>query len=102
MLGVMRNKVILQEYDDRWKEDYEKEKQKILKVCGDIILNIKHVGSTSVPGFIAKPLIDIAMTIEKRDREALIKNIEFLDYEFKEEIGPDDKLYFVKRINMQS
>ena len=103
MIGVPRNKVILNEYDEQWKKDFEDEKLRLLSVCGDKIITIEHVGSTSVPGLISKPLIDIALTFENKEKEEkLVEKFVSLNYEFIEDAGVEDRLFFVKRINGNS
>ncbi len=55
--------VILAEYDGAWPERYaalEKEIREVLRGEG---LLVEHVGSTSVPGLVAKPIIDIVLVV---------------------------------------
>lgn len=67
MLGVPKNSVELCPYDPSWKEEFEKEKKILKKVLGDYALDIQHVGSTSIPGLSAKPIIDIAVAVGSLD-----------------------------------
>ena len=46
-------------YDHTWPKLYEDEKNRILKVIGQKVVDIEHIGSTSIPGLGAKPIIDI-------------------------------------------
>ena len=62
----MRN-VIVMPYDSGWKQDFEDIKRELQKALGELALSIEHVGSTSVPGLSAKPIIDIDAVIEKED-----------------------------------
>lgn len=55
----MSHPVVIVDYDPEWPKIYEKEKQEILKVIGHMVRSIEHVGSTSIPGLGAKPIIDI-------------------------------------------
>ena len=50
--------VLIIDYDNRWPVIYEDEKQRILTVAGHKINGIDHIGSTSVVGLGAKPIID--------------------------------------------
>ncbi|MCR2045315.1 GrpB family protein [Anaerosalibacter massiliensis] len=103
MIGVPRNKVILSEYDKGWEKVFEEEKRKILNICGDNIMTIEHIGSTSIPGLIAKPIIDIALTFDNKEkRDKIIESIVSLSYEFIQETDVIDRLFFVKRINRDS
>ncbi len=56
-------KVIVLPYDPRWKNDFEKIKQELLNAVGSLTVSIEHVGSTSVEGLSAKPIIDIDVVI---------------------------------------
>ena len=67
MLGLNKDKVELVPYDPNWKKEYEKEKVILQKVLGSFALDIQHVGSTSIPGLSAKPIIDIAVAVENED-----------------------------------
>ena len=62
-------KVTVQSYDEAWKSDFEKIRDEIAGALGDLALRIEHVGSTSVPGLSAKPVIDIDVVI--RDNTVL-------------------------------
>ena len=51
------------EYDPDWPALYEQEQIRILAAIGEYIDDIQHVGSTSVPGLGAKPIIDIMIAL---------------------------------------
>jgi GrpB-like predicted nucleotidyltransferase (UPF0157 family) len=51
--------VVLAEYDPRWPDLFEAEKERILDAVGPRVLEVEHVGSTAVPGMPAKPVIDV-------------------------------------------
>jgi GrpB-like predicted nucleotidyltransferase (UPF0157 family) len=51
--------VVLAEYDPGWPALFEAEKKRILDAIGSRVLAIEHVGSTAVPGMMAKPVIDV-------------------------------------------
>lgn len=51
--------IIIADYDPAWPELYEREKRVILDAIGPWLADIQHVGSTSVPGLAAKPIVDI-------------------------------------------
>ena len=57
-------KVIVLPYDPRWKQDFEAIRQELQAALGDCAMAIEHVGSTSVEGLSAKPVIDIDVVIE--------------------------------------
>jgi GrpB-like predicted nucleotidyltransferase (UPF0157 family) len=53
----------VEEYDTEWKALFQEQAAKIKAVLGDNVLAIDHVGSTSIPGMVAKPNIDIMVTV---------------------------------------
>jgi GrpB-like predicted nucleotidyltransferase (UPF0157 family) len=55
--------VLLASHDPRWPGLYEREADRIRSVLGDRILLLEHIGSTSVPGLAAKPIIDILLVV---------------------------------------
>ncbi|MDN5908402.1 MAG: GrpB family protein [Brevibacterium sp.] len=55
--------IALVDHDPAWTEQYSRLAEQILSVLGPMALGIEHVGSTSVPGLAAKPIIDIALVV---------------------------------------
>ena len=51
------------EYDERWPADFERVARRVRDALGDAVLEIHHVGSTSVPGLPAKPVIDTDLVV---------------------------------------
>jgi GrpB-like predicted nucleotidyltransferase (UPF0157 family) len=62
--------VTLVEPNPRWPELFEREAARIRGALGDRALRIEHVGSTSVPGLIAKPIVDIVLVVPDPGEEA--------------------------------
>lgn len=60
----MSSPVTIVEYDTEWPSLYEKEKGEIIGAIGRIVRSIEHIGSTSVPGLAAKPIIDIMAGVD--------------------------------------
>ena len=65
----MNKHVIVQSYDESWKTDFIAIRDELDAALKDLALRIEHVGSTSVEGLSAKPIIDIDVVI--RDRSVL-------------------------------
>ena len=61
--------IVLKPYDENWSILFEREKQRISTILKDKALMIEHIGSTSVPGLIAKPIIDILLVVEDAGKE---------------------------------
>ncbi|WP_379134069.1 GrpB family protein [Paenibacillus sp. sgz500958] len=51
-------------YNPHWKTDFNKIKEMINSYINDLIISIEHVGSTSIEGLSAKPIIDLDVVIE--------------------------------------
>ena len=71
----------LAEYDPRWPELYAREEERIRGALGDRALLVEHVGSTSVPGLAAKPIIDIVLTVpDSADEPSYVPPLEAAGY----------------------
>lgn len=62
--------IVLLEYDSQWPERFRRESENIRTALGEQALRIEHVGSTSVPGLIAKPIIDIVLVVRDSSEES--------------------------------
>lgn len=97
MIGLKRGTVKLLPYNPKWKEFFEKEKKRIQKKLGNLVISIEHVGSTATPGIIAKPIIDIAIVVKSiKSPNKLIKILESLSYEYKKDDDVPGRLFFTK------
>lgn len=97
MLGLEKGAVRLVAYDPKWKRLFEAEKASLQGVLGTKILDIRHIGSTSIPGMPAKPIIDIAIAVtDFEEAKGCIRLIEGLGYEYRGEFGMPRRHYFVK------
>jgi len=97
IIGLERGKVRLSPYNPQWKKLYEQERERVVSVIGEYILDIQHVGSTSIPGVKAKPIIDIAIGVKDlRTGRNCIKPLEGLGYEYKHDAGIKGRHFFAK------
>lgn len=55
--------VIICDYDPLWPATFSEIRALIAPALGDVALTVEHVGSTSVPGLAAKPIIDIDVAV---------------------------------------
>jgi len=62
-LAVLAGPVQLSEYDPGWPALFEREATRIREALGDQVRRLEHVGSTSVPGLAAKPIIDVVLAV---------------------------------------
>lgn len=63
-------------YDPEWPRLYEREAERLRGLLGDRVLLLEHVGSTSVPGLPAKPIIDIDLRVaDSADEDAYVPEL---------------------------
>jgi GrpB-like predicted nucleotidyltransferase (UPF0157 family) len=67
---ALNSTVTLADYDPAWPALYEREAARIRGVLGELVLVLEHVGSTSVRGLCAKPIIDILLVVPDSDDES--------------------------------
>ena len=67
MIGLKRKTVRLMEHKAEWSEFFGAEAATIHQHIGDIVADIQHVGSTSVLGLPAKPILDIAVGVSSSE-----------------------------------
>ena len=60
----------LVEYNSDWPVLFQREAIRIREILGNRALQVEHVGSTSVPGLCAKPIIDLVLVVEDSSNEA--------------------------------
>lgn len=91
----MRVEVV--DYNKEWTGLYKREAKLICNILGDLLTGIHHIGSTSVEGLKAKPIIDI-MPVVKKIEEVDAFNLEFekIGYECMGEFGIKGRRYFRK------
>jgi GrpB-like predicted nucleotidyltransferase (UPF0157 family) len=68
-LTALAAPIRLVEYDPQWPHRFEEEAKRIRTVLGQHALRIEHVGSTSVPGLTAKPIVDIVLVVTDSGNE---------------------------------
>jgi len=79
-----RGPVVLADPDPTWPAQFERERERIAAALGDRALLIEHVGSTSVPGLIAKPIIDILLVVpDSADEPAYLAALEAAGYRLR-------------------
>lgn len=73
--------ISLVEYDPRWPELFRREANRVRSILGDKIIQLEHVGSTSVPGLCAKPIIDMLLVVEdSADEPSYVPALEAAGY----------------------
>ena len=76
--------IVIAEYDREWPRWFEQAAEAIRAALGDQVLQLEHVGSTSVPGLPAKPLIDINLVVaDTTDEGTYVPPLEAIGYELR-------------------
>ncbi len=100
----LSNRIIeVVDYDSSWRKTFELEKVLLTKAIGINAVNIEHIGSTSVVGLAAKPVIDILIEVaDLKELDTANEIIEALGYTIKGENGISGRRYFQKGGNQRS
>lgn len=93
-MDVITKPIEVVPYDSTWPKIFEKEAASIRHVLGENCINVYHIGSTSVPGLAAKPIIDII--IVTKDPNLAICGLESIDYLYKGQMHIPFRFYFNK------
>ena len=92
--------IVIAGYDPSWPAMFEDESTIIRSVIGDNAVDIQHIGSTSVPGLAAKPIIDIIISVAAIDRarDLCVEPLSAVGYQYvpEFEIVMPERLYFRK------
>ncbi len=76
------------EYNPCWIQTFEELREFVLPVLSDIIITIEHVGSTSVPGLAAKPIIDMDVVVSTQEEvHTAIQRLANLGYVHEGDLG---------------
>ena len=91
----MIDRVVVVEYDLEWPRRFEELRARIWPVVADVALDVQHVGSTSVPGLSAKPIIDMTVVVARRgDVPLTIERLAPLGYRHRGNLGIEDREAF--------
>lgn len=91
--------VVVVEYDPRWPALFEEERARLLSLLSPWVDSIEHVGSTSVPGLAAKPILDIMVGLRTlEDAQHCIPRLESIGYEYvpRHEAALPERRFFHK------
>jgi GrpB-like predicted nucleotidyltransferase (UPF0157 family) len=87
-------KITIVEYNPEWPAKYIEEKSRIKQKIGELILSINHIGSTSVCGLGAKPIIDIMAGVDTPETADICqKRLEEIEY-FDVTAQPENEEWF--------
>ena len=82
----------------RWGPDFAREAVALRHALGDTVLAIHHIGSTAIPGILAKPVVDILCVVATLAAvDAAAHRMQTLGYTAKGEYGIGGRRYFQKK-----
>lgn len=82
-------------YNPEWKVEFNRIKEQLLSYIGDLILKIEHVGSTSIEGLAAKPIIDIDVVMESyEDFPRIVERLQLHGYVHQGNLGIEGREAF--------
>lgn len=85
------------EYDEKWNQMYLAEAKKIKEILKEEIINIYHIGSTSIPNMDAKPVIDIMIEVKNINNiDKYNDKMSEINYIAKGEYGIEGRRFFLK------
>ncbi|WP_442600210.1 GrpB family protein [Neobacillus sp. D3-1R] len=89
--------VHLETYNPNWELQFENEKARIMNVIGHRVIEIKHIGSTSIKELDAKPIIDIMVGVDDLNvLQELIIPLSEIEYEYVPKPELKDRRFFRK------
>ena len=89
--------IVLAPHDAAWAHEFAREAQLIERALGDILVDLQHIGSTAIPGIVAKPVIDLLGAVTSiAALDAATPHLESLGYEALGEFGLAGRRYFRK------
>ena len=97
VLGLTYGEVRLVPSDPGWPSAFERLAAQLQATLGDTVVAVEHVGSTAVPGLIAKPILDIALGVAPGvDPVQVIGALQPLGYQFRGDKGDEGGMLLVK------
>ena len=66
MLGLEKGVVKIISHTERWHQLFAEEEARVRDAIGEFVVAVEHIGSTSVCGISAKPILDIAAAVNDK------------------------------------
>ena len=96
-MGENKREVVLEAYQAGWADQFAKEVSILYPVFWMCWESVYHIGSTSIPGIIAKPIIDILLVVHKVDKiDAFNETVQAMGYNVMGEYGIEGRRYYFK------
>ena len=94
-LGLEHGKVVLREVRPEWRDVGRRLADEIRAAFGARAVHVEHVGSTAVPGLVAKPIVDLAVGPGDVPVDVVREVLEALGYTYRGDAGEQGGLVFV-------
>jgi GrpB-like predicted nucleotidyltransferase (UPF0157 family) len=89
--------IVLVPHDPRWLTAAAEECRLIAEACGRVVIRAEHIGSTAVPGLIAKPVLDLMPLVKSHEKGfACVGAMRALGYWYAGDFGIAGRHLFVK------
>jgi GrpB-like predicted nucleotidyltransferase (UPF0157 family) len=86
--------VVLVAHDPAWTKRAAHERMRIVDALGDLVLAVHHIGSTSIPGIVAKPIVDLMPIVQSLHLlDAQESAVRDLGYEWRGEFGIEGRRF---------
>jgi GrpB-like predicted nucleotidyltransferase (UPF0157 family)/quercetin dioxygenase-like cupin family protein len=86
-MGVTQD-IVVSDYDPAWPSWFETVRRRVWPAVQDVAVRIDHVGSTSVPGLAAKPIIDMDIVVaSEADVRPVIERLAAAGYRWRGDLG---------------
>jgi GrpB-like predicted nucleotidyltransferase (UPF0157 family) len=83
VLGLENTVVRLSDHNSLWADLYREEEERIKAAIGHLIIDLQHIGSTSIPGIKAKPILDMLAGVAQLKKAAQCKSpLEAIGYDY--------------------
>ena len=79
--------IVVVPYDENWSAEFIKIRDELIPAIDGLYIAIEHVGSTSVKGLWAKPIIDMNIVIEKGTLNKIIPALDKIGYRHEGDLG---------------
>lgn len=95
---MTKTKILVDDYSPSWALTFQQLKSIYELHLKGLVIDIQHVGSTSVPGLAAKPVIDIDLIIDERKNiNPIIEKLAMLGYDHQGDLGITDREAFKRK-----
>jgi GrpB-like predicted nucleotidyltransferase (UPF0157 family) len=85
---AVTQEIVVEEYDPAWPSWFAQLQERLWPTVAPVAMRVDHVGSTSVPGLAAKPIIDIDIVVASpKEVELTIQRLEQIGYRWRGDLG---------------